>query len=254
MPLYKTEGIVLRKQEFGETDEIISLLSPDFGNKKIMVKGVRKALGSRVGKFELFADLRVMLATGRTFDIVSQVEVISSHPRLREDLVRMTYGLYLLELFDGLLFFSEPHSGYFYLLRDSLSVLERADTFESLNLFVMISLLRMLGYQPSVPECPQCGRSREEGYFSAMAGGIVCGRCARGERATLKVERDVCQILERLPGLTLRDITSGSIDEGTACRARHVMEYYILQSFSKQLRVSRLIGQVKALEGRTGIG
>lgn len=248
MPLYKTEGIILKKQEFGETDEIISLLSPDFGNKKILVKGVRKAKGSRVGKFELFSSVRLLLATGKSFDICSQVELVSSRRRLRADLLKMTYGLYLLELFDSLLLFSEPQSSYFFLLESSLKLLEKEKRLELICIFVTFHLLRQLGYEPAVHHCTQCRKIVQKGYFSALAGGVLCGECSKPDKQSVRIARDVCDTLAALAGISDSGLSLCNINENAALKARKVLEYYIYHRFSKRIRASRLIDQVQYLE------
>lgn len=247
MPFYKTEGIVLKKQEFGETDEIVSLLSPKYGNKKIMVKGVRKVSSSRVGKFELFSFVNVMLAKGRTFDICSQVEVLETHSGIKTNLVRMTYGLYLLELFEGLLFFSEPHPDCFFLLKKALSILEKEDRFELLIVFVLFNFLRMLGYQPVVLHCLQCSTRLEEGHFSPKMGGILCNNCFQYDKSSLRVDKEAYANLGILQCLSIQDTFSGVIREDIALKLRKILEYYVFRRFSKKLYTSRLIGKVNFL-------
>ena len=255
MPLYKTEGIILRKQEYGETDEIISLLSPDLGKKKILVKGVRKIKGSMVGKFELFCTIRALFARGRTFDVCTQVEVLSSRPLLRNDLTKVAYGLYYLELFDALLLFSEPNRGFYDLLGESLDHLVRSLRPELLSLRLMYNFLSTLGYQPSVEQCAVCRKKVEDGYFSMMRGGTICDDCFPADRSAAKIGRRAISVLERLPAFSCAAVEGSDVADEEAARAvRNILERYIAYHFSKNLQGGHLIGKVSSLERISAAG
>jgi DNA repair protein RecO (recombination protein O) len=247
MPLYKTEGIVLRKQEYSENAEIISFLTPGQGKIKIIVRGVRKIKGSLTGKFELFSRLNALLCPGRTFESCSQVEVLDYHAGLRDDLTRLTYGMYYLELFDALLHSAEPHAGLFRLLDDSLGHLESSSNVELLTVFVLFNLLRYMGSQPDLRNCVTCGGNPAGGRFSASQGGMLCGGCEEGDSSSLFLDRETFALMRSLPALTPEAILSGEIREGTSKKLRDILEFYIVFHFSRRLRASALLGKVRGL-------
>jgi DNA repair protein RecO (recombination protein O) len=248
--LYKAEGIVLRKQEFSENAEIISLLTPCHGKLKVMVRGVRKIKGSLVGKFELFSRLTVLLSTGRTFEACSQVEVLDHRAGLRDDLIRLAYGLYFLELFDVMLHYSEPHAGLFHLLDDSLGHLEKLSRFELLSVMVLFNFLHDLGYQPDLRNCVICGGNPVNGRFSVSQGGVLCPNCKEDDTSSLSLERDTLALMRSLPALSHEALLSGEIKEGTARKLREILEFHISYHFSRKLRTSALLRKIRGL-GRT---
>lgn len=247
MPLYKTEGIVLRKQEYGETGEFVSLLSPDYGKMKVLVKGVRKIKGSLVGKFELFCDVRMLIASGKAFDICSQVETISSYPGIREDLAKMTYGLYYLEIFNSLIAFSEPHAGIHKLLRKTLSVLEEGKNLELLSVFVVYHLLRLLGYQPVLSHCVLCGKDENQSRFSVSLGGMLCKNCKESDLETLPVSKDIELLLGKLVRTPFHAMGSDSLKQETARDARKILELFIEYNLSRRFKTPALIKKVTSL-------
>ncbi len=79
MPLYHDEGVVLRTAKLGEADRIVTLLTRSHGKVRAVAKGVRR-VKSRFGRrLEPFMRVDVLIATGRTLDVVSQVESISAY-------------------------------------------------------------------------------------------------------------------------------------------------------------------------------
>ena len=99
--LYNTEAIILRRTDFGEADRILTLMTPTLGKLRVIAKGVRKITSRKAGHVELFTRARLLLAHGRTFDIVSQAETVDAYRPLREDLLRGSYAHYLSELIDA---------------------------------------------------------------------------------------------------------------------------------------------------------
>ena len=68
-----TDAIVLSRFDYGEADRIMTLLTPVQGKFKAIAKGVRRPTSRLGGALEPLAELRVALARGRTFDVVTQV-------------------------------------------------------------------------------------------------------------------------------------------------------------------------------------
>ncbi|MHC9542943.1 MAG: DNA repair protein RecO [Vulcanimicrobiota bacterium] len=247
MPLFNTEGIILRKYDCGENDEIVSLMSCDCGKIKVLVRGVRAIKGSRVGKFELFSHVRVLLSPGRGLSICSQVEAVDAHPRLRSDLLKSAYGLYVLEIFDSMIPFREPEPHLFRLLRVVLSFIEAHLCYERSIVFLLYQLLRLLGYGPSLRQCVICGKEVEGVRFSASSGGVLCIHCAHNGAPSLRISREVASILRLLPALTLKALPDCKIEEMGARKVRELFEYYIEYHFSHRINCSRYLGAVKSI-------
>jgi DNA repair protein RecO (recombination protein O) len=84
--LYVTDAIVLSRFDFGEADRILTLLTPELGKIKAIAKGIRRPTSRIGGALEPLAELRVQLAKGRTFDVVTQVTMRHTWLGLRDRL------------------------------------------------------------------------------------------------------------------------------------------------------------------------
>ena len=98
--LYVTDAIVLSRFDLGEADRVLTLITPRDGKLKAIAKGVRRPTSRLGGSLEPFAELRVALARGRTFDVVTQVSVGHAWLRLRDSLESAATAWYLAELAD----------------------------------------------------------------------------------------------------------------------------------------------------------
>ncbi|HXG40610.1 MAG TPA: DNA repair protein RecO, partial [Candidatus Limnocylindrales bacterium] len=96
--VYVTDAIVLSRFPYGEADRILTLITPEHGKLKAIAKGVRRPTSRLGGSLEPFAELRLALARGRTFDVVTGVAVGRAFLRLRDSLEGTATAWYLAEL------------------------------------------------------------------------------------------------------------------------------------------------------------
>lgn len=61
-----TSAIVLSRINFGESDKIITVITPDHGNLKLMARGVRKVKSKLAGGIELFSVSNISFIKGRS--------------------------------------------------------------------------------------------------------------------------------------------------------------------------------------------
>ena len=100
MPIIKTQGLVLKYNNLGEADRILTLLTKDKGKIKAYAKGCRRPKSSLTSSCEIFAYSDFILFKGTNFYHVSNGELRESFYDLRKDLVRLSYAVYFAELAD----------------------------------------------------------------------------------------------------------------------------------------------------------
>ena len=78
MGVYKAEGVVLRRRVLGEADRVITFYTREHGKVDAAARGVRRGTSRLAGRLEPFTHLRLLLAHGRTLDVVAQAEVVAA--------------------------------------------------------------------------------------------------------------------------------------------------------------------------------
>ena len=182
MPVYKAEAIVLRQQTLGESDRIVTLFTREYGKVRAVARGIRRPTSRLAGRIEPFTHARLLLARGRTFDIIAQAEIVRPFPGVRVDLLRGAYAAYVMELIDRGVPERDRQEEIFVLIVDALDALEwaREDDAEIASLKFAVRLAGLLGYQPETAACVECGRRlpRAQGVaggwaFSPGSGDVV---------------------------------------------------------------------------------
>ncbi|MFH1474342.1 MAG: DNA repair protein RecO, partial [Chloroflexota bacterium] len=98
--LYVTDAIVLSRFDYGEADRILTLLTPGLGKIKAIAKGIRRPTSRIGGSLEPLAELRLQLARGRTFDVVTQVTMLHAWLGLHDRLEVTATAWYCGELLE----------------------------------------------------------------------------------------------------------------------------------------------------------
>jgi DNA repair protein RecO (recombination protein O) len=177
---YVTEAIVLTRFDYGEADRILTLITPGGGKIKAIAKGIRRQKSRIGGSLEPFAELRVALAQGRTFEVVTQVSVIHPWLNLRDDLVSFGTASYIAELADGTLEERHAAESVYLLLKRAYEILDAGMAPGRVARWFEMHLADELGVRPEVDRCVECGRLLEadERYrWMPPLGGVLCERC-----------------------------------------------------------------------------
>ncbi len=175
--LYRTDAIILRRSDFGEADRLLTVFTPEYGKIRLLAKGVRKITSRKAGHVELFMLTNMLMARGRTWDIVSQAEIVEPYRELREDLDKTSQAYYLAELVDR---FTEEHDSnapLFELLALTLAHLGHVDDPFIVLRYFELHLLSLTGYQPQLHFCVTCQEALEpveNNYFHFVDGGTLC--------------------------------------------------------------------------------
>jgi len=116
---YKTEGIILKRTNYGEADRILTIFTKHYGKIRVMAKGVRKLSSRKAGSLELFNQSLLFLVKGKNMDLITEAEVVNLFKNWRKDLNKVALAYYFCELVDKLTPDNQPHPLVFELLRQS---------------------------------------------------------------------------------------------------------------------------------------
>ncbi len=176
---YVTDAIVLSRFDLGEADRVLTLITPRDGKLKAIAKGVRRPTSRIGGSLEPFAELRVALARGRTFDVVTQVTVGHAWLALRDSLESTATAWYLAELADRSLEERHEAESLYGLLHRAYELLDAGMAPGRVARWYEMHLADELGVRPEVDRCVECDRMLEatEAFrWVPPLGGVLCDR------------------------------------------------------------------------------
>ena len=146
-----TQGIVLRRTDFGEADRIITFLTPDQGKVGGLARGVRKQKSKLAGGIELFSvsDITYLLGRGEINTLIS-TRLVTHYGQIVKNLDRTNAGYETIKTLNKATE-DNPEPSYFNLLLDVFTALDN----ESINLGLIqvwftSQLLRLAGHTPNL--------------------------------------------------------------------------------------------------------
>ena len=180
MSLYRDTAVVLRVQKLGEADRIITLLTRRYGKVRAVAKGVRRTTSRFGARVEPFCHVDVQLYTGRTLDVITQVQTVDAFGvQIVEDYQRYTAACAVLETVDRLAAEEgEPVLRLYLLAVGALRALagRERDASQVLDAF-LLRAMSFAGWAPALTECARCGMRGPHAAFNVQGGGAVCPEC-----------------------------------------------------------------------------
>ena len=186
MPLVRDRCICLRRTEYSETSQILTLFSRAHGIVRAIAKGAHRRTKAGASKFDGGVDL---LDTGdavfthdpgKDLATLTEWSLREGHLGLRTTLRGMYLGLYAAELVGRLVEEHDPHPELFDRLDATLGELATPRAEEAFLAFEL-DLLRETGYLAELVRLRRRAATpiseREPTFFSPARGGVVCRNC-----------------------------------------------------------------------------
>lgn len=246
---YTTEAIVLTRFDLGEADRVLTLITPGWGKLKAIAKGIRRPKSRIGGSLEPFAELNVVLARGRTFEVVTQVSVEHAWLRLRDSLESAATAWYLAELADRSLEERHPAEPIYHLLRRAYELLDEGMAAGRVARWYEIHLADELGARPEVDRCVECGRlleSSEAFRWVPPLGGVVCERCPGPSHDRTGLSLDGLKLLKAYRRMDVEAIAGLRVRTDTEREVEMALREFVAIVLERQARSLPFLDEVRA--------
>ncbi len=195
-------GIILKKQDYRESDRLFVIYTDELGKISAVAKGVRKIKSKMAGHLELFSVINLMVAPGKNNYQIAGADREENFLNIKSDLGKTVLGSFCLEVVDIFTKTDHPDIKIYELLLEILKVFDNGKNKNflktyALSKFFILKLLSLLGWTPELYSCVKCKKkiTPSGNFFDAERGGLTCGQCGRGElpisTAAIKILRFV---------------------------------------------------------------
>lgn len=212
--MYKTDGIVLREMDYGETNKIVTLLTEELGKVSVIASGAKKPQSRLTAAAQPFVYAHWLLFGGKGMLRASQADVIDSFRPIREDLHKTAYTAYIMELTDRFVEEKEPSQGLFLLLLYMLRHMSEGKDPAILSHIFEMKMLRVAGIEPDVSHCSHCRKEiSQASRFSIRMAGPLCESCHGADPQGISIKPSVYQLLRLFQYVDVRRIGTISVQE-----------------------------------------
>lgn len=152
MATYQTLGIILKKTDRGEVDQLFNIYTAQRGKVIALGRGTKKIQSKLNGSLGQFSRLNLMIAPGKNYDHIAGAVVEENFSKIKNDLKKIILASFGLELVDKLTKTGQSEPKIFVLLSkylEALNVNSFSDKeWQTIKQAFVIKLLSLLGFQP----------------------------------------------------------------------------------------------------------
>ncbi len=216
---YRTTGLIFKKDDRGETDQLFTIYTKDFGKLEILGKAIRKISSKLRSGAEPFYLSEIEFIQGKTQKTLTDTILINKFGNLRKDLKRLRIAYRISEVLDNLIKGPEADEKIWQLLEESFEKLDTLEIrgrrdksllpirppagglsnwkLEILYYYFLWNLLSILGYELQLYNCAVCQKKLlpEKLYFNPKEGGIICHDCFKKVKLGKEVNIETIKIL-----------------------------------------------------------
>ena len=206
MPSVTDQAIVIRRWDFSETSQTVSLLTREHGLVRGLAKGAKREKGDFSGGLDLLTEGEIvaLIKPGRDLATLTAWHLQRVHRVLRENLAANRAAMYMADLVHHLLIDHDPHVAVFDALSKALGLLDHdATRTETAMLQLQWATLTEAGYQPELNRDAHSGQPLDNAAatlaFSASTGGLSNDDHEAGADRW-RVRRETVQVLRDAAG------------------------------------------------------
>lgn len=225
----KTDGIVIREQNIGESDRLVTILTREYGLVRAFVRGAKSIKSNKLSSTGLLCYSHFTLYRRKDSYVVDYAEPIEVFFNLRNDIVKLSLALYLSQVCEELAPKEDNAQGYLRLLLNSIHLLCKTDK----NILIVKSALEFRamsksGYMPNLLACNTCNEYESDiMYFNVNDGTLFCSECGdNGEN--IKIPKSVVSAMRYIIYSEFNKIFDFNLSEENLKILNFITERYLI--------------------------
>ncbi len=226
----KTDGLVIKEQNIGEADRLVTILTRDYGLLRAFVRGAKKIKSKSLSSTQLLSYSHFTLYRTKDSYVVDTAEAIEVFFDLRNNIENLSLALYLAEASAELSPQEDNAQEFLRLLLNSLYMLCKGKKNPLLiKATLELRSLSISGYMPDLLACSQCGEFESDMmYFNLENGTILCSECGT-DISGIKLSKGVVSAMRYIIYSEFEKVFDFNLSEDGAKSLSFVTEKYLMQ-------------------------
>ena len=159
---YRTQGLIIKKVDRAEADQLLTIYTKDFGKLKVLGKAIRKIKSKLRGGADLFYLSEIEFIQGKNQKTLTDAVLIDGFFNIRKDLTKLSVSHQIADMLDKLVSEEQKDEETWQLLNkvfDKLNNLSFViNHLPLLYYFFFWNLVSSLGYEPELRSDALCGK------------------------------------------------------------------------------------------------
>ncbi len=246
METKKTEAIILRTKDFGESDLIVTVFSYRYGTLKGVAKGARRSSKRFVNSLTTFSLVNLAFRERRSGDLVwlDTCELAEGFPAIRSDYNLLSKASYMVELTETLFPSNVQNAEMFQLLKFGLGSLSEKQNTEETMIMFQTRAMKIGGFGINLSQCSLCNRRYEgkgRALFHPPSGSIACLSCEKESVLNPGMGPKTVQVLEDFQSTDLSLLQNVQCDDDIITELKKVLMMHVEHRLGKKLKSAKYL-------------
>lgn len=232
-----TDGLILKEQNIGEKDKLVTVLTRHNGLVRAFVRGAKSVKNRKNSSTGMFCYSKLSLYKTKDTYIIDEAEPIELFFELRSDLEKLALAQYFSELVLTLVQEDEPAEEYLRLILNSLHFLAKGKMpNEQVKAITELRIMCIAGFMPNLIACDRCGEYETETmYFDVEDGLLYCENCVPTDMI-FQLDIGLIKALRHIAFSDFEKIYSFKMEEYALPDLSYVTEKYLLSKLQRNFK------------------
>lgn len=232
----KTKAIILKRQNYKESDRLLTLFSDDLGKISAIAKGARRFGSKNLGLLEPFSLNEFVLSKGRNLYLIGEVSPIYSPDKLNTESIKSFNTE--AEIITKLLPDAEPNKRLYTVFEE---IIKDSDVNPRLKEAYLISkVIKSQGIQPQLDKCVCCDSEAIEPLISITAGGLISENCKNKFPDVKKVNKNTIKFWRVISELEFESLKAIKYHKSDLNELVSLLEEYYVVNFDVNLKSTKI--------------
>lgn len=241
-----TDGLILKEQNIGEKDKLVTVLTRRNGLVRAFVRGAKSFKNRKNSATGMFCYSKLSLYKNKDSYIIDEAEPLETFFGLREDLGKISLAQYFSELAISLVQEEEPAEEYLRLILNSLHFLSKGTLpVEQVKAITELRIMCIAGFMPNLIACERCGEYETNTmYFDVEDGFLYCENCI-SSTALFQLDIGLVKALRHIAFSDFEKIYSFKMEDNALSDLSYITEKYLLSKLQKGFKTLDFYNSVK---------
>jgi len=236
MPDVVLRGLVLRTADYKESSRMLTVLTDSMGKLSVAARGATRMKSRIAAACQPMAFSEMTLSESRERYYLKEASTMELFSGLTTDLKRYALGCYFLELLDAACPETVEEPEALTLGLNALWLLAEGKKEARLIKTVLEwRLMSLMGYQPEVNTCQNCGTPQPDNpVLDLRGGGLYCWECGlKAAQRPKSIGTDALQGLRYLLGAVQKKAFSFSLEAEALKQLSSLGELYVREQLER---------------------
>lgn len=280
MKSFRTNGIVIKRFNFGEADRILTILTDRLGKVSAMAKGVRKIKSKMAGSLEPYMLVDLQLHEGKTFYIVTAAAITEVFKNIHSDIKKTAQAYFVGELIDKFLAENQKAEVIFEISRE---VLRKIDSYQNSHCEELVTkqsikkdcrasspfckkgwmarndrqdnflisayelkIIEAAGFKPELYSCLHCKEKLSAGanFWDHIEGGVICRTCEQKFHHGTEISDEAIKALRFIEQNDFSKIDKLKLNRNIEREVDKILSEYIKNVLERDLKSRKFLNQI----------